>query len=187
MATQRIALLGLGEAGSLIAADLAAGGAEVCAYDPRPVVVPPGVTAVGSEAEAAQRADLVLSVNWASAAVEAAHAAAAGLKTGKLYAELNTGSPRLKRLVAEVIAPTGASFVDVGSYEALSTAITEALNPAFEVYDLEGELVAEGRVGGEAVELPMGLYRVRVLSMPVEVIENVRVPGDGSVTVNAGQ
>jgi len=33
----------------------------------------------------------------------------------------------------------------------------------------------------------MGLYRVRVLSMPVEVIENVRVPGDGSITVNAGR
>lgn len=81
----------------------------------------------------------------------------------------------------------GASYVDVGSYEALNTAIAEALNPAFEVYDLEGELVAEGRVGGEAVELPMGLYRVRVLSVPVEVIENVRVPGDGSVTVNAGR
>ena len=81
----------------------------------------------------------------------------------------------------------GASYVDVGSYEALNTAIAEALNPAFEVYDLEGELVAEGRVGGDAVELPMGLYRVRVLSMPVEVIENVRVPGDGSITVNAGR
>ncbi|MFA5552528.1 MAG: VWA domain-containing protein, partial [Trueperaceae bacterium] len=81
----------------------------------------------------------------------------------------------------------GASYVDVGSYEALNTAIAEALNPAYEVYDLDGNLVAQGRVGGEAVELPMGLYRVRVLSAPVEVFDNVRVPGDGSVTVNAGR
>lgn len=81
----------------------------------------------------------------------------------------------------------GATYVDVGSYEALSAAIVEALNPAFEVYDQEGALVAQGRVGGEAVELPMGVYRVRVLSAPVEVFDNVRVPGDGSVTVNAGR
>lgn len=81
----------------------------------------------------------------------------------------------------------GASYVDVGSYEALSTAIAEALNPAFEVYDQDGTLVAQGRVGGEAIELPMGLYRVRVLSAPVEVFDNVKVPGDGEVTVSAGR
>src|SRR5690606_8932892 len=79
----------------------------------------------------------------------------------------------------------GASFVDVGSYEALSAAITEALVPAFEVYDVAGELVAGGRVG-DTVELPMGTYSVRVLAEPVEVFERVRVPGDGSVRVAAG-
>src|SRR5690606_14762571 len=55
-----------------------------------------------------------------------------------------------------------ASYIDVTSYEALATAITEALVPAFEVYDLGGGLVAHGRVG-DTVELPMGTYRVRVL------------------------
>ncbi len=80
----------------------------------------------------------------------------------------------------------GATFVDVGSYETLSAAIEEALNPAFEVYDAEGVLVAQGRVGGEAVELPMGVYEVRVLGAAVEVFEGVRVPGDGEVTVAAG-
>lgn len=113
MAAKRIALLGLGEAGSLIAADLVAEGAEVIGYDPRPVGAPAGVEMVRSEAEAAERAEVVLSVNWAAAAVEAAQAAAAGLAPGKVYAELNTGSPSLKRAVAEVISPTGASFVDV--------------------------------------------------------------------------
>src|SRR5690606_13348455 len=113
MATQRIALLGLGEAGSLIAADLVAAGAEVVGYDPRPVEAPAGVSLASSEAQAAGGADVVLSVNWASAALGAAQAAAEALGPGQVFAELNTGSPSLKRTVAEVISPTGAKFVDV--------------------------------------------------------------------------
>lgn len=79
----------------------------------------------------------------------------------------------------------GASYVDVTSHEALTQAITEALVPAFEVYDIAGDLVATARVG-ETLELPMGLYSVRVLSSPIEVFEDVRVPGDGAVEVVAG-
>ena len=113
MATQRIAILGLGEAGSLIAADLVAAGVDVVGYDPAPVSAPNGVTMVGSAGEAASRAGVVLSVNWASAAVAAAKSASEGLTAGKLYAELNTGSPALMREVAALIAPSGAQFVDV--------------------------------------------------------------------------
>lgn len=113
MTTTSIALLGLGEAGSLLAEDFVAAGISVVGYDPRPKSVPRGVTLVRSEGEAAFHAEVVLSVNWASAAVEAARAALPGLTAGKLYAELNTGSPTLKQEVARLIAPTGASFVDV--------------------------------------------------------------------------
>ena len=43
-AVTRICVFGLGEAGSLIAADLAAAGVEVHGYDPAGVATPPGVT-----------------------------------------------------------------------------------------------------------------------------------------------
>lgn len=76
----------------------------------------------------------------------------------------------------------GATYVDVGSFEDLSEAIAAALEPAFEVYAASGELVATGRVG-DSVELPMGVYQVRVLTSPVEVFEAVTVPGDGRVEV----
>jgi 3-hydroxyisobutyrate dehydrogenase-like beta-hydroxyacid dehydrogenase len=56
-----IAVLGLGEAGSVLAHDLLAAGAEVRGYDPA-VAAAPGITDTGSEAEAAHGADLVLSV-----------------------------------------------------------------------------------------------------------------------------
>lgn len=73
----RIAVLGLGEAGGAIARDLVAAGARVHGYDPK-VPAPPGVVDTGSEAEAAAGSDLVLSVNSASAAVDALRAGLAG-------------------------------------------------------------------------------------------------------------
>lgn len=85
-----------------------------------------------------------------------------------------------ERLAADV----GASYVDVASYEALAAAVAEALNPAFEVYVARtDELVARGRVGGEPLELAMGVYDVRVLTAPVEEFRAVRVPGEKAVAL----
>ena len=68
-----IAVLGFGEAGSLLARDLVAAGATVRGYDPK-VPAPAGVTRAGSDAEAVAGAGLVLSVNSASDAVAALEA-----------------------------------------------------------------------------------------------------------------
>src|SRR5690348_18246982 len=65
-----IAVLGLGEAGSVIAGDLAAAGVRVRGYDPAVTAAGP-VLGTGSEAEAARGARLVLSVNSAKAAAGA--------------------------------------------------------------------------------------------------------------------
>ena len=65
-----IAVLGFGEAGSLLTRDLVAAGASVRGFDPA-VPAPAGVTEAGSDAEAAAGADLVLSVNSAKEAVAA--------------------------------------------------------------------------------------------------------------------
>lgn len=109
----RVAVLGLGEAGSLFAQDLVAAGAEVAGFDPVPEKNVPGIRRIGSEAEAAEGADLVLSLNWARVAMEVAEKVAPVLRPGAVYADLNTASPRLKRALAEVFAPTGILFVDV--------------------------------------------------------------------------
>ena len=73
-----VAVLGLGEAGSLIARDLAAAGARVRGYDPAVTAAGP-VLDTASEADAAREAHLVLSVNSAKAAVEAFKAGLPGL------------------------------------------------------------------------------------------------------------
>src|SRR5215207_8250473 len=108
-----VAVLGLGEAGSAIAADLVAAGASVRGYDPAGRAVE-GVQDAGDEANAARGAALVISVNAAAVAVDVAHAAAPGLGPGQLYADVNTAAPALKRAIGAVIEPTGAAFADVG-------------------------------------------------------------------------
>ncbi|WIX98815.1 DUF1932 domain-containing protein [Amycolatopsis mongoliensis] len=110
--TGTIAVLGLGEAGSALARDLVAAGAVVRGYDPA-VAAAEGVVATGSEAEAADGADLVLSVNSASAAVDALEAGLPGLKTGAAWADLNTASPGTKRKLAGVAAGYGVPFTDI--------------------------------------------------------------------------
>ncbi|RBY97610.1 NAD(P)-dependent oxidoreductase [Blastococcus sp. TF02-8] len=107
----RIALLGLGEAGALIAADLVAAGADVRGYDPKGVAVE-GVQARGSEAEAVADAELVLSVNSSHDALTALTNALPGLRPGTVWGELNTASPGVKAAVAEA-AGEGVDVVDV--------------------------------------------------------------------------
>jgi len=113
-----IAVLGLGEAGSVIARDLTVAGAPVRGYDPAVTAAGP-VLDTASEAEAAREAQLVLSVNSAEAAVEAFKAGLPGLLAGGrprpdvLWADLNTASPGTKRQLAALAADAGVPFADV--------------------------------------------------------------------------
>jgi 3-hydroxyisobutyrate dehydrogenase-like beta-hydroxyacid dehydrogenase len=108
-----VALLGLGEAGSAIAGDLVAAGASVRGFDPAGGDDIGGVERTADLRAAVDGSDVVLSLTTASAALDAAGAAADGLRAGQVYADLNASGAALKRAVAEVVAPTGARFADV--------------------------------------------------------------------------
>jgi 3-hydroxyisobutyrate dehydrogenase-like beta-hydroxyacid dehydrogenase len=108
-----IAVLGLGEAGSLLARDLAVGGAVVRGWDPDLHGDLSGIPLAASFATAVDGADVVLSVNWATVALDVARDTLPYLRPGRIYADLNTAGPALKLSLAEVVAPSGASFVDV--------------------------------------------------------------------------
>ena len=107
-----IAVLGFGEAGSLLAADLVAAGATVRGFDPK-VPPPPGVTGAGSDAEAVAGASLVLSVNSASDAVAALEASLTALDAGAVWADLNTAAPSVKRRLAEIGRDHGVRVTDI--------------------------------------------------------------------------
>ncbi|RLV48533.1 NAD(P)-dependent oxidoreductase [Nocardioides mangrovicus] len=107
-----VAVLGLGEAGSALVADLVSAGARVRAYDPV-VESPRGALACAGEAEAAAGADLVLSVNSAEAATAALDRGLAGCSPTSVWADLNTASPALEVELENLASLAGVGFADV--------------------------------------------------------------------------
>jgi 3-hydroxyisobutyrate dehydrogenase-like beta-hydroxyacid dehydrogenase len=107
-----VTVLGLGEAGSRIAADLCAVGAVVQGFDPR-VPAGPGITERGSDADASRGADVVLALTSAHEAKETLNWALPGVGRDAIYADLNTGSAGLKADLAGIAAGAGIGFADV--------------------------------------------------------------------------
>jgi 3-hydroxyisobutyrate dehydrogenase-like beta-hydroxyacid dehydrogenase len=188
-----IAVLGLGDAGSLIARDLAAAGTRVRGYDPAVTAAEP-VFDTASEADAARNAGLVLSVNSAKAAVGALEAGLPGLLTGGqprpdvLWADLNTASPGTKRQLARIAEDAGVPFADVammapvpgrglrvpmlasGPGAARYGALLEPLGAAVEVLDGPAGLAASKKL------LRSVFYKGMAASI-VEALDAARVAG----------
>jgi 3-hydroxyisobutyrate dehydrogenase-like beta-hydroxyacid dehydrogenase len=152
-----VAVLGLGEAGGRLAADLVAAGAEVRGYDPFAAALGAnGVVRTASARDAAAGADVVLSLSTAGAAREAAVDAAAALGRDAVYADLNTAAPALKRELA-------------------------ALTPLFADVALLGPLPARGlRTPALASGLGAAAFADTLgpLGMPVEIVSTK--PGDAA-------
>lgn len=108
-----VAVVGLGEAGALIARDLVHGGAIVRGWDIDFRGDLADIPRATSLAAAIEGADVVLSVNWATAAVTVARDARPFLRPEMIYADLNTGGPQLKAELASIVESSGALFVDV--------------------------------------------------------------------------
>ena len=189
-----IAVLGLGEAGSVIARDLTAAGARVRGYDPAVTAAEP-VLDTASEAEAAIEAHLVLSVNSAEAAVQAFKAGLPGLlasgqpRPDVLWADLNTAAPGTKRQLAELAAGAGVPFADVaimapvpgrglrvpmlasGTGAACYATLLEPLGAGIEVLDGPAGLAASKKL------LRSVFYKGMAASI-VEALEAARAAGD---------
>jgi 3-hydroxyisobutyrate dehydrogenase-like beta-hydroxyacid dehydrogenase len=108
-----VTVLGLGEAGSRLSADLAAAGADVRGYDPAPAAGTGVADRRPDPVSAVAGSDVVLNVTAAAVALESARAALPGLAPDTIYADLNTGSPELKRALAELVAGAAVRFADV--------------------------------------------------------------------------
>ena len=108
-----VAVLGLGEAGGRLAADLVSLGVDVRGYDPSPVRAPSGVVRADDAVSAVSEATFVLALTTAATALAAAESALPGLRADAVYADLNTASPALKSQTAALVAGAGARFADV--------------------------------------------------------------------------
>ena len=108
-----IAVLGLGEAGALLARDLVRGGATVRGWDPHLHGDLSDIPLASSCADAVRGAAIVISVNWATVAADVAREVLPLLDSGMIFADHNTAGPALKTELAAIVAPSGAAFVDV--------------------------------------------------------------------------
>jgi len=108
-----IAVLGLGEAGSIYAQDLAGRGLRVTATDPAVEAFPPGVVRASAISEAVAGAGLVLSLVGGRAADSVLQEALPAMEPGALFADLNTSGPDQKRRLAEQAASRNVLFADV--------------------------------------------------------------------------
>ena len=118
----KIALIGYGEVGRILAEDLAPAGHELRAYDVklgheagnalREHAARVGVVLAGSSADAVRGADLVVSAVTASQAVAVAEAAAEGLSAGAFFLDFNSASPGAKCRAADLVGAAGGRYVE---------------------------------------------------------------------------
>lgn len=119
-----VAFIGYGEFAHAIAGGLSAAGVEVHAYvRPRPDpsgtraradrMRDAGVRDAGSITDALAGADVVIAAVPGSAARDVAAACAPHLRRGQLYVDPTSSLPAAKADLAELIAPSGAEYVDV--------------------------------------------------------------------------
>lgn len=110
----RIAILGLGEAGSHFARDLAALGIQVQGWDPNPQrPLPTGFVLATSNAAAVQGADLIFSVNLSKVSEEVAREILPVLQPNQVFLEMNTSAPDKKQTIAAIVQQSGVPFVDL--------------------------------------------------------------------------
>ena len=120
---RRIALVGFGEAGSILGADWAAAGRDVIAYDilldaaaSRAAMLEKaaraGVATADSLGAAVLGADLVVSAVTASSSAAVATGAGKVLRAGQVFLDINSCSPDTKRSNAEAVQSSGADYVE---------------------------------------------------------------------------
>jgi len=109
-----IAILGLGEAGSHFANDLAKMGVTVFGYDPNPIrKLEANIVLKESNVEAVQNADIIFSANLSSVSIEIAEELSGVLKPHQFFCEMNTSGPEKKKKISEILAPSGVKVIDL--------------------------------------------------------------------------
>ncbi len=120
--TPRICLIGFGEVGQILAADLATAGVnDITVYDiafSRPdspsslALAAHAVKPAASAGEAASGAGLVISAVTAAQDVEAARSTASGLAAEAFFLDLNSASPGMKQASAAIVEAAGGRYVE---------------------------------------------------------------------------
>jgi 3-hydroxyisobutyrate dehydrogenase-like beta-hydroxyacid dehydrogenase len=120
---RRIAMVGFGEAGSILGEELAAADREVVTYDilldapaSRAAMLEKarraGVHTADSLNAAVGDADLVISAVTAASSAAVAQGAGKAMRAGQIFLDINSCSPATKRSNAEAVQSSGADYVE---------------------------------------------------------------------------
>lgn len=154
----KIAILGLGEAGSLFANDLAAMGMEVIGFDPNPIrKLSPIISLAQSNLEASINADIIFSVNLSSESENIANEITPVLKPHQFFCEMNTSSPEKKKAIATILKSTGVKMIDL--------AIMAPVPPK----GIKTPFLAAGEHSAEFIE------KVKFLNLTITGLENSQI------------
>ncbi len=122
---EHIGMVGYGEVGKIFTAGLKSRVAGISAWDlsfavptlrdaQRDHAAQAGVAACASMAELCGRADLLISAVTASNTLAVAQAAAAHVRRGTVFLDLNSASPGTKQQAAALITAAGGHYVEAG-------------------------------------------------------------------------
>lgn len=158
----KIAILGLGEAGSHFANDLVRLGVKIIGYDPNPLrKLDASIQLKSSNAEAVKDADIIFSANLSSVSVEIAEELTGVLKPNQFFCEMNTSGPEKKIKIAEILKPSGVKIIDL--------AIMAPVPPK----GIFTPLLASGEYAAEFLD------KVKSLNLDLKIIENSQI-GDAA-------
>jgi 3-hydroxyisobutyrate dehydrogenase-like beta-hydroxyacid dehydrogenase len=200
----RLAFIGFGEVGYYFARDLAGSGLEITAYRRRREMAEAraretGVRLCATPGEALDGAEVVLSCVWPQTALEVAQQAAALLRPGQLYGDLNSTSPGTAQKIHDAIAPSGAGFAKLAVMAGVpdagaKTPILAGGPAARKLAELMNGWGMSVRVMGEDVRAPAAFKIVRayglkaILAASHEMVRVARRYGiEEEVLVSAGE
>ncbi|MFK8010396.1 MAG: VWA domain-containing protein [Marinicellaceae bacterium] len=78
----------------------------------------------------------------------------------------------------------GGKYFDSNNSESLKESISNALKTPYSVFSQSGELMKEGVVNGESIELPSGFYTIKVYGGTVKTYKNYQIKGEQSQQIN---
>ncbi len=72
----------------------------------------------------------------------------------------------------------GGKYFDSNDPESLKQSVSHALKTPFSVFSPAGELVQEGVVNGQPLQLPAGIYTIKVFGNKTQTFENYHIKGE---------
>ena len=189
----KLGFIGFGGAGYGLAKGLhQAGLTEILFYD-RMQQTPPyaevirrhaeetGALPAGRMEELLSRVEVVISCVTGAMAASVAEEAAPFLRTGHLYADVNTAAPQMKEQVAGIVEKTGAAFVDAAMMGAIPTFLhrvpilasgggAERFQLAMQPYEMNIRVIGVKPGQASAIKMFRSIFMKGLLSLFLEML-----------------